>query len=248
MATNRDDVITKIKKLLKLAESSNVNEAASAAAMAQSLMDRFEIEAACLEAEAPKAENMEPVETFGEFETGGRVENWRGNLLNALATANGCQCYKTRVVGRQTDLRVIGRKTDAQTVRYLYAAMAAVVEGLALGQRGEGRQFIASFKAGAASTIAQRIRDAKEATKAAVYQEAAQAGTSALMRVDNAVAVLAARDAALRRFVAGMNLRGGGKARVSHGDGYRAGQEAGRTANIGSGARPLGGGRTQLSR
>jgi hypothetical protein len=247
MATNRDDVITKIKKLLKLAESSNVNEAATAASMAQSLMDRFEIEAACLEAEAPKTEPSEPVETFGEFESGGRVENWRGNLLNAIAMANGCQCYKTRMLGRQTELRVIGRKTDAQTVRYLYAAMASLVEGLAHSQRGAGRQFIASFKAGAAAAIAGRIREAKATTKAAVYQEAAQAGTAALMRIDNAVAVMKERDMALRMFVERMHLRSGGKTRVSHGDGYRAGQAAGMQANIGSGARPLGGGRSQLT-
>ena len=49
---DRDKLLDRIKRLLRLAESSNVHEAASAAARAQELMSRHRIEAASLEADS----------------------------------------------------------------------------------------------------------------------------------------------------------------------------------------------------
>lgn len=247
----RDEVISKIQKLLRLAESSNVHEAASAAAKAQELMDRFEIEAASLSTASAPANN-EPVETV-DFDSSGRLENWRGSLLATLCSTNGCKAYKTRLYdggGKETVLRVIGRKTDSQTVRYMYQALVQVVEGLAMGQRGNGRQFIASFKSGAAAAICERIRASKEATKRAVYAEAAQEGGMALMRVDNAVATLKARDAALERYMEEQNLRlrKGSGGRVTDHSGYHSGYRAGQAANIGGGHAQLGAGRAALPR
>lgn len=250
MGFTRDDITAKIKKLLKLAESSNVNEAAAAAAKAQELMDRFEIEAAVLAETTPDTAPAEPVETFGDFDSGGRVESWRSALLHALCMANACKAYRYRARAiRQTSLKVIGRRTDVQTVRYMYQAMVSLVEGLADAQRGRGRGFIASFKMGAAHAICARIKESKEETRRAVYQEAAQAGTQALMRVDNAMSVLKERQDAIQRYMASTNLRlkNGAASRVGNSSGYSQGYAAGKAANIGGSARPLPAGKQALA-
>lgn len=250
MATTRDNVVEKIKKLLKLSESTNPNEAASAAAKAQELMDRFEIETAALQnAATPDLSSKELIEEFNDFEQGGRIETWRGYILNSLCETNHCKTYKMRQKHENTYFRVIGKKTDVQTVRYMYACLIQVVEKLSFQHRGGGRRFIASYKAGAASAIANKILESKEKTKASVYQEASQQGAHALMRIDNAMAVLKQKDNEMQKYLEDLNIKAkrGVGARVTHASGYHAGYQDGKNVNIGNNSKQLNAGKNQLT-
>lgn len=93
-----------------------------------------------------------------------------------------------------------------------------------------------------------KLAESSNVNEAASAAAAAQGGC-ALIRVDNAVAVLNQRSKAVQDYMAAINLRlrsKGARARVSSGSGYHAGFEAGQQANIGSGARPLGAARPSL--
>jgi hypothetical protein len=228
MAFSRDEIVEKVKKLLKLAESSNIN-------------DRFEIEAASLQAESPTKQIREPIEEFSDFETGGRIENWRHVLLHVLCETNSCKTFKRRRDGL-SKLFVIGRNVDVQTVRYMYRAMANIVESLSAMQQGRGRGYIASYKVGASSAICAKITESKEQTKKAIYLEASQIGTQALIRVDNAVAARKRRDTDLSAHMdaLNLNLKKGGQTRISSNNGFNQGYADGQRANIGDKSRQLG--------
>lgn len=245
----REEIVEKVKKLLKLSGSSNTNEAASAAAKAQELMDRFEIEIAALQSESPKDTIIkENIEEHNDFEQGGRIERWRGFILNALCKTNHCSTYILREKYEKTSFRVIGRKTDIQTVRYMYNSLIQVVEDLSFHYRGSGRKFIASYKAGAASAIANKIIISKEQTKAMVYQEASQQGTQALMRVDNAMAILKQKDFEMEEYLRNLNLNlKRTQARISNSSGFSTGYQDGQGVNIGNNSRQLHAGKNQLT-
>lgn len=228
----REEITEKIKKLLTLAESSNVHEASLAAARAQELMDRYEIELSSLNPVSPQSE---PIEQHSDFFMAGRIENWRGMLLNSLCDANTCKVWKRRMKYENTLLVVAGTKTNVQTVRYMFNALSRVVEQLSLQHRGGGKSFIASFKVGAATAICHKIYASKEATRKAMYQEASTQGAQALMRIDGALAVIKEREKELQKFLDGIGLNiGKGKSMpIRNRNGFASGMQAGEKVDIG---------------
>lgn len=189
-----EEALLKVQKLLKLTASSNVNEAASAAARAQEIMDRFGIEKAA--AELAGTEGQEPILDHGKshdsaLDGGGRVERWRVVLGMGMATANGCMLYSSRkrgAGGKMTTLELIGRPSDVGTVRYLYDYAALEIEGLAKAAgAGLGRTWNSQFKLGAAQAVVSTMEKQRQATLAAVRAET-DGSSTALMRVDQAIA------------------------------------------------------------
>jgi hypothetical protein len=81
----RDEVLSKITKLLALSQgTSNINEASAAAGAAQKLMDEYNIERCSVDAQRP-IEKSESVESGEPVISGTRIENWRFALLNQIA-------------------------------------------------------------------------------------------------------------------------------------------------------------------
>ena len=98
-------ILSKIIKLLKLAESSNVHEASAAAARAAELMAKYELDAADLAlAKNDGKRTDEPIGEESVFTTKQR-DGWRGVLLYGVALGYGCRSFTRRTLVRDKDGR-----------------------------------------------------------------------------------------------------------------------------------------------
>ncbi len=103
----------KVRKLRALATSSNIHEAAAAAALAEHLLHEHELE----EADVPATNGEEPrerAELAGEYldSHGANVTRWRSMLANYLARVHGCTTVDRATVergGREHFLEGAGR-------------------------------------------------------------------------------------------------------------------------------------------
>lgn len=186
----REEAIQKALKLMKLAESSNVHEAALAAQRAQELLMRFEISQEVLDAEGTgPREKEEPIAMEAEplEKPSGRLATWKSYLAGALGKANQCRTFCQMKYG-QASIVILGRTTDARTVRYLYSLMCSEVERLTKANtKGMGRTYANNFRMGVVDAIAEKLREADEHAKEQMRQEVVNNAT-ALMRVDQAIA------------------------------------------------------------
>jgi hypothetical protein len=170
--TNMDqqDAVRKIQRLLAIAthEATTVGEAAQAAAMAQRLIAKHNINEVLL---AEKQETPEDTtvceETVFEFD-GPRIVTWTLNLSGALGDVNGCKIWylpgfgtaKGRIVGA-------GRSADLAAIRYMLSYLTNEIERLCAGalrkHRKEGgiagKTWTNSFKLGAVGEVSLRIRE-----------------------------------------------------------------------------------------
>jgi hypothetical protein len=90
--TNNSDILSKIKKLLSLSNSSNVHEAELAASRAQALMLEYKISISEFdsfnEERSPIGENF--VEDLGKY----GLKPWKSILVNGISKLNGCKAIK----------------------------------------------------------------------------------------------------------------------------------------------------------
>src|SRR4029077_13075327 len=88
-------ILDRIKKLMELSKNNpNVNEAASAAAHVQELLDLHQLSLAEIEAAGGAAATKDEPIAPHSFPTGQRIKAaWRGALANGIARANGCHMY-----------------------------------------------------------------------------------------------------------------------------------------------------------
>lgn len=171
-------VIEKIQKLRSLASSSNANEAATAAALANRYIDQFrlsEIDLATDTISDPMVEDNDPI-----YETG-KVNPYKASLVNVLAKHYGVAHYinMTYPSGRKVrSYKLVGRTSDIQIVRYMYAWLVLECQRLsdceAKGLK-LGRVYVASYQSGFVEGIreqleASRIEAKKEATSAAIVK------------------------------------------------------------------------------
>lgn len=236
----QDKIVERVRRLLALATSDNVNEAANAAAAAQKLMAEHRISEAMLAIDSGSDEDVEDVENQVLDVVGRRKELWLGILLHGLTRANGCEAYWASEDG-QAVLRIVGATSDVQTCTYLYLYLRVEVERLckAQGRKGpDARRFNASFKAGAASTLQRRILDAAKEQRTEQRIEAAEQGGVALMRIDSALARLDAKAERVKLAMPKTRKARAGKARDW--TGFTAGERAARQISLDRGGPALG--------
>jgi Protein of unknown function (DUF2786) len=87
-----EKVLDRIRKLLALANSSNIGEATAAAEKAAMLMQEHRIAEARLRIDDDEAIPEEIIESVGE-EAAARLMRWRWNLIDACITAQGGHSY-----------------------------------------------------------------------------------------------------------------------------------------------------------
>jgi hypothetical protein len=215
-----ESIIAKIKALRALATSSNVHEAAAAAAQAEALLQNHRLDEAALEAHGPPTESAEQASEPLAWHKQ-HLSWWRVALGGVLVKSHGCTGYVTTREGRRCQV-IVGRPSDIATVRYLYAWLSTEIARLCEAHgRGRGRSWRHSFCMGAVSVIGEAMSSAKT--------EARQAATStALVALDN-------RDrearALLQRLEPNLRQARGGGSRDR--DAYARGQEAGRSIHLG---------------
>lgn len=223
-----EEALDRVVKLLKLSKSDNPNEAALAAAKAQEIMDRFKLEPGAVNAagvEEP-ARPFEAIQKFADPLYGthfGKNPTWKIRLASTLCAANQCRCFLT---GGATFL--IGRASDASTVRYLYAFLEREVERLAERDgRGNGRTWINNYRLGVVDTLGKRLHEQRAATREAVKTQAfAQAGESAIVRVNQSIARVEQEEREVRAWEKA-NMKYGSRRSTSFTPDYGA-REAGR--------------------
>lgn len=249
---DRDKLLDRIRRLLRLAESSNVHEAASAAARAQELMTRHRIAAAALDQDDGSEAGI--VDHRAEPLDGSkRLRRWKTHLAVAVAQANGCRVY-VLPRGKQRELILVGRAEDAELVRGLYEALRVQIEALTRKHcAGQERSYRNAFRLGAVSTLTERLELArKQAAHRALHPGEADAdddqGIEGIDGIEDgegsgevsapdatlALARLDARDDAVDRFVEQhLNLKPG-KRRTLRADaqGYARGRIAGHSVEL----------------
>ena len=242
MQTN-EKIVDRIRKLLELAKSDNVNEAASAASAAQRLMAEHRIEVAMLDVgrDAPDEE----IETALLHSTGGqKVVHWQGSLAVHICHANGCATYWAGGLGSARTLQIVGTPSDAATCRYLFAYLLREIERLSKVEAAKlpgapGRTWHTSFKLGAVSVIGSRLGEAARAEREhqrelAAASDRVQGTSTALVLVTNALAKLDTRQERARARLVGMRKTKSSSRRFDY-NGYEAGKRAGATLNLSSG-------------
>lgn len=268
----QDAILDRVRKLLRLAGNNpNPEEAATAAAKAQALIDAHHLSRALLDLDPQGrpggAPAEEPIEDLGRapLDPDGRRSRVRVTLASVVARANACRVYLSG-----GGVCLIGRPSDAETVRYLYAWLRAEVDRLTRAHgRGLGTVWRNNFGLGVVDTVARKLREQREAQRAQARAEAeaddartraALAASSAgplfadvvpagaLVRVNAALAALDDRGPAVDAWTQQhMTLRAGrgGGGRTDYGA-RQAGRQAGESINVGGGGRRLTAGAARL--
>jgi len=245
-------IVERVRKLMALAESDNVNEAANAAAAAQKLMAEHRISEAMLAVEA--GEDEADIEVTNDVLADlGRKETWIGTLAMGLSKANGCQVYYRKEARLGVKLRIVGGTSDVQTVSYMYAYLVREVDRLcdaeAKSRRLAGvitvanaRMWRASFRAGAAHELVKRIDAAAQEQRREQHNAALDAGGTALVRLDGGLARLNALSKKVDEAMPGKLRKGRQSSARRDYRGFAAGQRAGASVSLNRGGPALGSG------
>lgn len=255
------NIVDKIKKLLRIAESADVNEAANAAGKAQQMMEAHNIDLAMLPADDDgNAVTEEEVREFDGKEalhTSARVASWQSQLSHRIAKSNGCSTFMGHTYDPDSHkylrtLGIVGRPSDVATVRYLFQYLRGEIDRLCKkSARGKGRTWANSFRLGAVHEVGRRLKEAKEAARqeAREKMEALEGDqTTALARLDTALALIDRRLNDTKSWMdANMNLRST-RARSAQRDwgAYESGREAGSSISLGSSGGSAGSGSRAL--
>lgn len=208
-------LLDRVAKLLALAESPNVHEAALAAARAQELIEAHRLEG-LLQAREAQERALEDGRD-APLEAGRRVRKWKAVLAAQLAELNGCVAYAEGKRGDQR-LLVAGLPEDRAAVMEVWQWLVKRIEWLSATEgAGRDRRWHEAFRIGASETILARMAEAKRSARAGLETTALSVAESALE----------ARAEAVRRYAdQELRLKKGRRIRVDV-DGYRRGQEAG---------------------
>lgn len=210
--------LDRARKLLALATSPDVHEAAAAAAQAQALITRHRLEA-WLDAGRGLADDPDPLADARDepLDVARRQRPWKVALAGALADANGCLAY-TLDRGADEALVLVGRARDRAAVAALWAWLLRRIEWLsATHGHGRPRRWHEAFRVGAVDAVAARLRAA-----GAAEHDAAQG--AALAVIDRAMEV---ERAALARFAEEHLRLGRGRALRVDAAAWRRGRAAG---------------------
>ena len=211
-------VLDRVRKLLALATSPNVHEAAAAAAAAQALIEQHRIEG-LIAALADGA--ADPITDGREapLERGRRLRRWKLVLAAGLADANGCVAYTAEDPSRgDTLLLLVGRTADRAAVSTIWDWLVQRLEWLSATEGpGRSRAWHEAFRIGAADVVVDRLA-------AVAGAEAPHIPPEALVRVS---AAREAERAAVMAY-AEQHLRlGPGRGLRVDARGYAAGRAAG---------------------
>lgn len=157
-------IIDRIRKLLRLARSDNVHEAATAAARAQELMSKYELEEAQLG--DISEDNTSRVMAFADEDGlygANRLALWLLRLAVNLAELNNAECF-VQVKGKRRVIGLVGNPRNVSLIRYLFLFLKREIERLC-SVHAQGRsstQWRNSFKLGATDEVILRMREARD--------------------------------------------------------------------------------------
>lgn len=162
-------VLEKVRKLRTLATSSNLNEAANAAAAAERLIAEFRISEAQLSSERNISQPIIRAQSY-LYETG-KITQWKSDLALKLSNHYGVYVYNelgSSATGRKTSKYVMmGRESDIQILQYVFDYLMKEIVRLAdicVFTYGRGVSVERnSFCLGAVDGIMNKLRAEKDA-------------------------------------------------------------------------------------
>lgn len=163
-------IIEKVKKLLALsARSTSAAEAATAAAMANKIIDEYRLSECDLETK--EEGHLEPIEEDSDYiYESGKVTTWKQELCSTLVDHYGCSYWNdcTWKTGRQySRFRVVGRRSDIGIVRYMFAWLMTECQRLAqLEAYGHGKVFVNSYCLGFVRGIRDQLQVSRKQAEA----------------------------------------------------------------------------------
>jgi hypothetical protein len=160
-----------VRKLLALANSSNINEATSAAASAARLMQEHKLTAADVAADDGSKITELPLGAEGF------MASWKFALITGVARAFFCEVVALRV-GPRRKIRVVGKKDDAEVAVGVFNYVIKEIDRLAdldvatrdarevmAEGRIDVRGYKENFRKGAAEGVAERLKQEMERFK-----------------------------------------------------------------------------------
>jgi len=256
----REEAIGKVAALLRLAErGGTVAEAATAAAHAQAIMDRWELTHDAVNGHTDEQpETEEPIMGFGSAPDGQldaslKQPRWMVQLAGGIARLNGCFIYlSSRWEPKKSrhfrSVEVVGRPSQVETVRYMYAWLKREIQKLQnIHGRGMTYSWRREFNIGAVIEILRRLEEQRRQTVQEVRAEYVN-NPNALVRIDRSLARI--QDSSLARAWAYEHFRfgksRGGPGGQYHGSAREAGAAAAKSINLSRGAAGLGAGQKSL--
>jgi hypothetical protein len=256
-----DNVLDRVRKLLELGHSDNINESANAMGHAQRLMAKHNISEAMLAIEADDGDDDEAVEDDLLYSDGvNKLPTWKNWLAGEMADLQQCRVYSTHDGrrGGQARLHIVGRPSDATTLRYLFSYITREINRLANSEAellgSPGRTWFNNFRLGAVGVIVKRLQEANKEARVELKREANDGDTlgngTALVLVNTAIAKIESRKADADAFCKdNLNLRTTSGSRSNYDPGGRsAGARAGAGININGGGPSLGSGNSKRLR
>lgn len=158
-------IADRIRKLLALANSSNVNEAASAAAEAARLMNEHKLTATDVAADDGSKITELPLGAEGF------MASWKFALVTGVARAFFCEAIALRA-GARRKIRIVGKKDDAEVAVGVFNYVVKEIDRLAdedvetrdaheIMREGnlDVRTYKENFRKGAAEGVATRLKE-----------------------------------------------------------------------------------------
>lgn len=267
LAMTLDNIEEKIKKLLRLAaDNPNVNEASAAFARATALATRHMLDLDSIDTSdpeqeaAPRREVVSPV--FREIEAWRQRVGWKMTIAQAVGEAHLCLASWASY-----GLYLHGQPDDITAAEMLYNQITHQAEGISRqavrsyaveltetygGVRdavdcGEAtpRTFGRNFRIGLADAIRRRTKTARQEaeTVRAELEAGSEPPSTALVRVDNALAYVEEVTTTVATFFEKETKGKGTSTQGASGDGgYAEGRAAGRDVNMGGTSGALGDG------
>lgn len=212
----REDIVRKITACLRLAENeaASAEEANTALAMAQQMMDKYEIEREEINLSPQQAEtdytdeeefrdfsfiNEGELDSAGGNRRGKILAEWKINLAKYLVKANGCFMFTSKR-GVKNSVEIVGKPSNVQTVRYFYAWYCREVESISkFWGRGLGMTWNQEFKIGMVEGLKERLEEIRKKTFEEMRYERKD-NPNALIVINKAIAKFEQRAELSRQF------------------------------------------------
>lgn len=234
---SKEQIINKIQKLLQLADSkknSSVEEAATAAAKAQALMEKHRIEKAMIDNSKHDLKRLPLIDK-------GNPEEWKLYLIAAISKHNGCFVIRSETYEKDNIIHVVGESSDIQSVQELYTYIVNELIRLCLANLLSIKNvygycpdatYNRSFYLGATATIESRLEQANQQIRNQKLKKAKN--KTEQEKINNVLAKLDNRIQKAKDWITNNT-----KAKIENvstsnvnNDGYSAGQKAAKTLNL----------------
>ncbi len=157
-------ILDRVQKLLRLAKSDNLHEAANAAAKAQALLDRHRIEGFMRE---PTRVHGDAIQDRRDqpLDSSKRLRKWKTFLAMQIAPLHQCRvyCLEDAPPGKMRRLVPVGHRDDLDALDALFRYLVTTVECLTRKHGvGRDRKWCDGFRLGAVHSLVERIEQARQ--------------------------------------------------------------------------------------